>query len=168
MFGVKKCLIIGGVGDTAVFPSMKVDPPPLFENLSKNIKPIVTKSRRYRPADSSFIKDEITRMIKADIIEPSISPWRAQVLVTSDSVTHKKRLVVDYGDTINRFTELDAYPMPNMSQMINDISQYKYFSTLDLKSAYHQIPIKSGDRKYTGFEAIGKLWQFKRAVLGLV
>ena len=34
---------------------------------------------------------------------PSVSPWRDEVLV---------RMVIDYSQTLNRFTELDAYPVP--------------------------------------------------------
>ena len=41
--------------------------------------------------------------------------------------------------------------------MINNLAQYKVFSTFDLKSAYHQVPIKESDRKFTGFEANGRL-----------
>ena len=48
-------------------------------------------------------------MLKEGIMEPSQSPWRAQILVVSPE-NHKKRLVVDYSQTINRFTLLDAYP----------------------------------------------------------
>lgn len=51
--------------------------------------------------------------------------------------------------------------------MINDISKYKYFTILDLKSAYHQIPIKEEDRKYTAFEIDGKLYQFTRLPFGV-
>ena len=76
-------------------------------------------------------------------------------------------MVIDYSETINRFTELDAYPMPNIVKMINDISKYKYFTTLDLKSAYHQVPIKEEDRKYTAFEIDGKLYQFTRLPFGI-
>ena len=76
-------------------------------------------------------------------------------------------MVIDYSETINRFTELDAYPMPNIVKMINDISKYKYFTTLDLKSAYHQVPIKEEDRKYTAFEIDGKLYQFNRLPFGI-
>ena len=50
--------------------------------------------------------------------------------------------------------------MPNVQKMVQDISQYKYFSTFDLKSAYHQVPIKVEDRKYTAFEVDGQLWEF--------
>ena len=101
-------------------------------------------------------------MLLEGIVEPSVSPWRAQVIVTSNE-NHKCRIVIDYSDTINRFTELDAY----IVKMIEDISKYKYFSTLDLKSAYHQIPIKKEDRIYTAFEVDGRLYQFIRLPFGI-
>jgi hypothetical protein len=76
-------------------------------------------------------------------------------------------MVIDYSDTINRFTELDAYPMPNVLEMVQKISQYRYFATFDLKSAYHQIPIKEEDIKYTAFEVDGQLWEFTRISFGV-
>ena len=88
--------------------------------------------------------------------EPSVYPWRAQVLVTSNE-NPQKRMVIDYSDTINRFTELDAYSMPNISKMVGDIAQYSILTILDLRFAYHQIPISDNNRKYTDFEVNGKL-----------
>ena len=105
-------------------------------------------------------------MQEEGIIEPSISAWRAQVLVTK-SENHKKRLVIDYSQTINRFTQLDAYPLPRIDSLVNKIAKYKYFSTLDLKSAYHQITIQDSDKPYTAFEACGKLYQFCRLPFGV-
>ena len=95
------------------------------------------------------------------IIEPSVSPWRAQVVVAKDLQNrHKKRLCVDYSNTINIYTELDAYPIPRIDGIVNKLSKYQVFSTFDLKSAYHQIKIKENDKIYTGFEANGRLYQF--------
>ena len=91
-----------------------------------------------------------------DIIELSSSPWRAQVLVTANE-NHKKRMVVDYSQTINKFTYLDAYPTKKLDDMIEKISHYTYFSALDLKSAYHQIPLREEEKPYTAFEAGGQL-----------
>ena len=76
-------------------------------------------------------------------------------------------MVIDYKQTINRFTELDAYPLPDTEQMVRDISQFSWFSTFDLKSAYHQVPISEEDQKYTAFEADGGLWEFKRMPFGV-
>ena len=79
----------------------------------------------------------------------------------------KKRLCVDYSQTINLYTELDAYPLPRIDTMINKLAQYKVFSTYDLKNAYHQIPISQAERKYTAFEAGGQLYQFCRIPFGV-
>ena len=102
------------------------------------------------------------------IIEPSVSPWRAQVVVAKELQNqHKKRLCVDQLNTINVYTELDAYPIPRIDGIVNKLSKYQVFSTFDLKSAYHQIKIKESDKIYTGLEASGSLYQFTRIPFGV-
>ena len=58
---------------------------------------------------------------------------------------HKKRMVIDYSQTVNRFTHLDAYPLPRIDEQINEIAKTKYYSTVDLKSAYYQVPLAKED-----------------------
>ena len=101
-----------------------VNPPVLFGNLDARIVPIATKSRRYCKPDQEFITSEIGRLKSDGVIEDSRSPWRAQVLVVS-SENHKKRMVVDYSQTINTFTKLDAYPVPNLAELVEKISSNK-------------------------------------------
>ena len=74
----------------------------------------------------------------------------------------KWRMCVDYSNTINRFTEEDAFPRPRIDELVNQLALHKYFSKYDLKSAYHQISIHEQDMKFTAFEANGELYQFKR------
>ena len=105
-------------------------------------------------------------MLKEGIIEPSRSLWRAQVVVTKDE-NHKKRMAIDYSQTINKFTPLDAFPLPRINELINDIAQYRFFSTIDLRSAYHQVPLKDEDKPYTAFEARNGLYQFTRLPFGV-
>lgn len=140
----------------------------LFTNLTPNAKPIATKSRRFNEEDRKFIQDTVDDWLKQGIIQPSASPWRAQVVVVKNELNHhKKRLCVDYSQTINVFTELDAYPLPRIDDMINALSKYKVFSTFDLRSAYHQIKLSVPERKYTAFEANGKLYEFTRIPFGV-
>ena len=146
--------------------ALKVDPPDLFSNLTPNCKPIATKSRKYNVPDKQFIKSETQRLLSEGVIEPSKSPWHAQVVVAKDDY-HKKRLVIDYSETINKYTQLDAYPLPNIDEFVNDIAKFKVFSSIDLKSAYHQIPLKHNDKAYTAFEADGGLYQFCRMPFGI-
>ena len=127
----------------------------LFTNLTPDCRPIAVRSRRHSISDTKFVQSEISRMLKEGIIEPSQSPWRAQTLLISPE-NHKKRLVVDYYQTMNRFTLLDAYPLI----LVNEITSYRVFSTLDLTSAYHQVAIKPEERKYTAFEVVGSVRGF--------
>lgn len=142
-----------------------IDPPPLFSDLTSDCHPIQTRSRRHNESDQKFIDAEVERMLREGIITPSRSPWRAQALVIDHG--SKKRLVIDYSQTINRFTQLNAYPLPRITDMIEKISKFKVFSSIDLKSAYHQIPIKEEERKFTAFEASGKLFEFSRVPFGV-
>ena len=143
-----------------------LQPTSLFANLTPDCKPVKTPSRRYSAADQEFIKSEMDQMLRDGIIEPSNSPWRSQVHITTGD-RHKKRLVVDYSQTINRFTLLDAYPLPRIDDLVGKVSQYKVFSALDLKSAYLQVAILPEDRPFTAFEADGRLLQFTRLPPGL-
>ena len=76
-------------------------------------------------------------------------------------------MVIDYNQTINRFTQLDAYPLPRMQDVVQNVAQCNVYSTLDLKSAYHQLELPAEDRWYTAFQADGGLWQWKRIPFGL-
>jgi len=89
----------------------KVVEPKLFANLLPGCQPIATKSRYFNKADQEFISCEINRLIQEDIIEQSDSPWRAQIVIAKDENDHhKKRLCIDYSNTINLSIQLDAYP----------------------------------------------------------
>ena len=60
-------------------------------------------------------------------------------MVVKNEQSGKRRMVIDYSRTINRYTSLDAYPLPQIEDIVSELSKYKVFTTVDLKSAYHQI-----------------------------
>ena len=91
------------------------NPARLFEHMTPDCHPIAAKSRNYTKADHEFIETQVLQLLADDIIEPSISLWRAQ-LVIAQSENHKKRLCVDYTQTVNKFTNLDAYPLPKHTE----------------------------------------------------
>ena len=120
---------------------------------------MVTKSRSYIESDKKFIEEEFAKLLEDDVIEPSQSLWKGQVLTTKDDRL-KKRMVIDYLLTVNRFTHLDAYPVPRIDEQINDIAKAKYYSSIDLKSAYYEVLLAKENREFTAFEANGKLYHY--------
>ncbi|XP_068234256.1 uncharacterized protein [Palaemon carinicauda] len=80
----------------------QIEPPAIFDNLTVYCHPLQVKSRGYSKEDSKFIRKEVKRLLEEGIITPSRSSWRAQVVVFDQC--DKKRLVIDYSQTINRFT----------------------------------------------------------------
>lgn len=148
----------------AALKSLQIEPPTLLPGVEvSKIKPIATPSRPNQ-RHSQFIASEITRLLRDDIIQESTSPWRAQCFVTnSDS---KPRLVIDFSGTINKYTPLDAYPPASIDKLVATVAKHSVFSKLDLRSAYHQVPLRPRDFHLTAFEALGKLYEFKRLPFG--
>ena len=62
---------------------------------------------------------------------------------------------------------LDAYPLPSIDSIIYEVAKWKCISTLDLKSAYHQIKIRPEDWPYTAFQSGSELYQWKVLLFGL-
>lgn len=145
--------------------AVSIDPPTIFGTLTRDCHPVQVPSRRFSDDDRAFIKSETERLLEEGVIVPSRSPWRAQVAVVKQG--SKKRMVVDYSQTVNRFTNLNAYPIPAINEVVEKIAKYKYFSSIDLKTAYHQIPIRDDERQYTAFEADGRLMEFTRIPFGI-
>ena len=102
------------------FPVMDIEPPVLFPEEVYMSKPVTTKARWSRAQDKVFMEQEVVRMLDQGIIEPSTSSWRAQAFVV-----HKPedRMVIDYSETVNRFTSLDAYPFPDKEQLLDNAAK---------------------------------------------
>ena len=121
-----------------------------------DVQPVATKSQEYTVSERKFIAQKTRGLLEEDVIEPSISPWSAQVLVTKDNRNHKCCVIGDFSTTVHPFTQLDANLVPLQEEMAYDVSKYKVYCTLDLKNAYHQIPIKESERPLTAFQSFGK------------
>ena len=76
-------------------------------------------------------------------------------------------MCVDYSQTINIYTELDAYSLPRIDDMVNELARYNIFSTFDLRGAYHQIKIIDSKQKLTACKANGKLYECTRIPFGV-
>ncbi|KFD45138.1 hypothetical protein M513_13985 [Trichuris suis] len=104
-------------------------------------------------------------MMRDGIVERSSSPWSFPVVMVQkrDSTW---RFCVDYR-RLNAITIRDMYPMPRMDDVLDRVGGARYFSKLDLKSGYWQIPVEPADRGKTAFVTPDGLFQFKKMPFGL-
>ena len=51
------------------------------------------------------------------------------------------RLCVDY-QALNEVTKKDRYPLPLIAEVLGRLHTAKYFTKIDIKEAYHNVPIK--------------------------
>lgn len=134
---------------------------------------IVTKSapikQRYYPVSpviQAHIDKELDEMLSKDIVERSNSPWSSPVLLVKKK-DGSYRFCVDYRK-LNAVTERDSYPIPYVSHTLDKLKNAHYLSSLDIKSAYWQVPVAESSRPYTAFTVPGRgLFQFKRMPFGL-
>ena len=63
-------------------------------------------------------------------------------------------------------TKKDAYPMPRLDESPSKLGDAKFFTTLDLGSAFRHVPSRKKDREKTGFACEMGLYQWKRMPFG--
>ena len=105
-------------------------------------------------------------MLEEGMIEPSSSEWASPIVVIKkkdDAI----QLSVDYRK-LNTGTELDAYLMPQVDDILDNVGQVKYITTLDLAKGYWQVPVAEEDRHKMAFITTQRLFQFKMMPFGSV
>lgn len=61
----------------------------------------------------------------------------------------------------------DSFPLPNITDILDQLGNSKYLTTLDLASRYHQIPMVNKDKEKTAFFTSHGHFEFNRMPFGL-
>lgn len=135
--------------------------------LEPDATPIKQRYYPVSPAKQQLLNDELDRMLKEGIVEPSKSPWSSPVILVPKDGGKRHRFCVDYR-ALNAVTRKDAYPLPYISTILDRLKGARWLSSLDIKSAYHQVSVKKSSRECTAFTIPGRgLFQFRRMPFGL-
>ena len=122
-------------------------------------------ARRMTPHKSDACRKEIETLLEYDMIEPSKSPWACAVVMAKKK-GDQLRLCCDFR-YLNSVTVKDAYPKPRIDGSLSKLGDAKFFTTLDLGSAFCHVPLRKQDRDKTGFACELGLFQWKRMPFGL-
>src|SRR6266540_159597 len=108
-------------------------------------------------------------MLQNGVIEKLSSPYIFNVVIVEkkDSVGEDMdRLCINYAP-LNKCIILDRYSLPNINEMLSSFWGSKWFTVIDLTSAYWQIQLRKKDRSKTAFLTRNSQYQFKVMPFGL-
>ena len=130
-------------------------------------KPIRQPPRRIPFGQREEVDKQLNQMLEKGLIEPSSSPWSSSLVLVKKK-DGSTRICVDYRK-VNDVTKKDAYPVPRVDDALEALSGSSWFSTLDLKSGYHQAELASDeDKEKTAFTVPGTgLFHFNVLPFGL-
>lgn len=101
--------------------------------------------------DREEIEKQISQLLKNELIEESYSPFAAPVTLAFKRDEGKKsRLCIDFRD-LNKIIVPQPQPFPLIEDLMVKTINCKYFTTLDINSAFWSIPLRISDRAKTGF-----------------
>ena len=128
--------------------------------------PIFEKLRRTPQALRIHVKAQIDEMLENGIIRESSSPYAAAIVMVKKK-DGKYRMCVDYR-RLNAVTIKDKYPLPNITDTIDELNGAAYFTSLDLFSGYWQLGLHEEDKHKTAFICELGQFEFNRLPFGLV
>ena len=112
------------------------------------------------------LRKTLTDLINKGWIRSSNSPAASPVLFVRKP-NGGLRLCVDYLG-LNAITVPDRYPLPLFKETLRQLSKAKWFSKLDVKSAFHRIRIRKRDEWMTAFRCRLGLFEWLVTPFGLV
>lgn len=134
--------------------------------INMGIKPVQQKVRRIPYAIRGKVAAELSRLENVGIIEKiDASEWVSPMVV----VTKKNggvRICLDLRK-VNEAVIPDRFMLPKTEEIFHKFRNAKYFSCLDLKSAYHQMTLHTKSRNLTAFVTEEGLWRYTRVCFGL-
>jgi hypothetical protein len=112
-------------------------------------KPQVCRHGRFSEREMEEMKKKIKELLVARHIKPSTSLWSAPILFVrkKDSTLC---LCIDYR-ALNAIMIWNEYSLPCIDAIFNKLAKAKYFVTLDLNMAYHQVQLDDESKEYTAF-----------------
>ncbi|KAL5497626.1 hypothetical protein EMCRGX_G014134 [Ephydatia muelleri] len=128
-------------------------------------RPVRLPAYRIPHAYRETVRQEIEEMLEEGIIEHSNSEWSSPIVLVGKK-DGSLRLCVDYR-RLNSLSEADAYPMPRIDEMLDQLGTARFISTLDLTRGYWQVPVAKEARHKTAFVTPFGLYHFNVMPFGL-
>jgi hypothetical protein len=128
-------------------------------HLYPNSVPVNCSPYSYLPHLKDEIERQVSAMLQAGTVVPSISPFASPVLLVKKK-DGSWRFYVDYGK-LNGNTVKNKFPMLIIEEFLDEMAGTNSFTKLDLHSGFHQIMMALTDEYKIAFKTRHGHFQFK-------
>ena len=118
--------------------------------LKDNTAPLAFQPRRLSREAEEEVRKEIKELLDMGVIRPSNSPWAAPI-VCARRQDGSLRLALDYRALNAVSLPATLHPIPRIDDLVDRLADSKYFSMLDAKCGYHQLPLEEDEAELTAF-----------------
>ena len=129
-------------------------------------KPAFRKQYPFSKTAETFLKTEIQTLKDCKILEPCQSEYNSPLHVVPKKNKTELRMVSDFRQ-LNEAVIFKRFSAIKTDEILQRLSNCSYFSTLDLKTAYYQIPLAQEDRHKTALEVLGEKLQYTVCPMGV-
>ena len=132
------------------------------------MNPVALPHRRIPFNLRDEVEKEIERLEKLDIIEKVTgpTPWVSPVVLVPKPKSDEIRICVDMR-LPNTAIKRERHIIPTVEDIVAEVNGAKYFSTIDLNQAYHQLELHEESRYITTFSTHVGLRRYKRLFFGV-
>ena len=116
--------------------------------------------------EQAKIQEEVDKMLAAGVISVSKSPHSSPILMIPKK-DGSSRMCIDYRE-LNKVTEPENLPLPNIRDIFDRLSGKNWMSTLDLKAGYWQCVLDRRSRDLTAFSTNRNRYCFNVVPFGAV
>ena len=136
-------------------------------HIDEKVIPVAQRLRRYPLNLRKQINEELHKLQEKDFIEPVNKPskWISNLVIVPKK-DGSVRACLD-ARAPNKAIKRQTHPIPTLESIIDDLAGARYFSKIDLRSAYCQILLDEPSRELTTFITEKGMYRYKRMVFGL-
>ncbi|UYV66708.1 K02A2.6-like [Cordylochernes scorpioides] len=135
--------------------------------ISDKAEPKISPARRLLRALLQPVKEELFKMEEDGIIEKIEEPtvW-AHPMVVVKKPSGKYRICIDPRE-LNKWVLREHYTLPAPENILAEIPKAKFYSVLDAKSAFWQVPLSENTSKYLVMSTPFGRYRFLRLPFGI-
>ena len=119
--------------------------------LKEGQEPKMHGMRRMSPAELDVLREKLDEFMDNGWLRPTAGSNFAAPVVFAKKPDGTLRFCVDYR-ALNALTLKDSYPLPRVDELLDQLHGARFFTTMDLASAYYQIPMHEEDIFKTAFK----------------